>query len=456
MTFKSINPYTETLIAEYDEHNDARVESILAQAEKTYATDWRERSYGERAEVIRKVADLLENRLDDYAHLATTEMGKRLPEAQWEVRFCVDVLRYYADHAESILASRPLQVQQGKARVEARPLGPVLCIEPWNFPFFQLTRVAAPILMAGNTVVMKHAASVPQCALAFEKLFIDAGAPAGIYTNLFVSNVRAAGVIADKRIRAISLTGSERAGIAVAAQAGKALKKVTMELGGSDAFVVLDDANLDVAIPLAVFGRMMNTGQGCGCSKRFILPANLYEQFVARFAQELEALTPGDPLDPATGVGPLSSKAALDRALQQIDEAVAHGAKIVTGGKRLDREGYFLAPTILTDVNADNPVFHQEIFAPVAVVFRVESDAEAIALANDSPYGLGGSVISPDVERAEQVAAQIDTGMIFINQVADSAPNLPWGGVKNSGYGRELADFGITEFVNWKLIRTAE
>ncbi|MGF6229160.1 succinate-semialdehyde dehydrogenase/glutarate-semialdehyde dehydrogenase [Inquilinus ginsengisoli] len=453
MTYLSINPFTEEPIAAFTEHSDAELSAILAQADTTFREDWRKRPFDARKAVLKQAAAILRERRDDLARIATTEMGKLYVEALGEVALCADIFDYYADRAEAILAARDLDVREGKAHIETSPIGPIFCIEPWNFPYYQLARVAGPNLMAGNTIIVKHAPGVPQCALAFEKVLLDAGAPLGAYTNVFLTNDQAATAIADPRVRGVALTGSERAGAAVAAAAGKALKKSTMELGGSDAFIVLDDADLETAVRLAVGGRMMNTGQACTGSKRFIVHASIAEAFTAGFREELEKLVPGDPLDGRTKLGPLTSRAALDHVLQQIEQGVAGGAKVVTGGRKLDRRGYFLAPTILTEVAPTNPVFHQEFFAPVAMVFAAENEEEAIKLANDSPYGLGGAVISPNVERAKRVASRLDIGMVFINSTPTSAPELPFGGVKNSGYGRELSDLGIAEFVNRKLVR---
>jgi succinate-semialdehyde dehydrogenase/glutarate-semialdehyde dehydrogenase len=453
MTYRSINPYTEDVVARYESHTDAQLDTLLQRADQAFRDDWRHRSYADRAVVMTRAADLLEQRKDALARLATSEMGKRLAEARFEVGFCVEILRHYASYAERFLAPRHLEVDGRPARVEARPLGTIFCIEPWNFPFVQLARVAAPNLMAGNTVMMKPAPGVPGCALAFETVFLDAGAPPGVYTNVFLSDRQAANAIADRRIHGVSLTGSERAGTAVGAVAGMALKKATMELGGSDAFLVLEDADLDRAVELAVFGRMMNTGQACAGSKRFIVHARLYDAFVGRFAEVLEGFVAGDPMLDETTLGPLVSASALSRALGQIKEAVAKGATVVTGGKRISRRGFFLEPTILADVATDNPAFREEFFAPVAMVFKVQTDDEAVDLANDSPYGLACAVVSTDLHRAERVAGRLECGMVFINQIAESTPELPWGGVKNSGYGRELSQLGIAEFVNWKLTR---
>jgi len=361
----------------------------------------------------------------------------------------------YADNAEVFLAPEKLNVAGGEALVESEPLGVLFCIEPWNFPYYQLARVAGPNLMLGNTLIVKHAPNVPQCALAFERLFLDAGAPKGAYTNVYISNQQAATVVADPRIKGVALTGSERAGSAVAAEAGKALKKNTMELGGSDAFIVLDDADMDKAIEWGVWGRMNNAGQCCVGAKRFILHEKIADEFLSRFKSELAKFVPGDPTDPKTTLAPLCTDGAMKLVERQIDTAIKGGATVLLGGKRVDRPGYFLEPTILTNIKPENPVYYQEFFSPVAMIFRVKNDEEAVKLANDSPYGLGGSIITKDIERGKRIARQIDTGMVFINQATWTAPDLPFGGVKNSGYGRELSDLGIGEFVNKKLIRVA-
>jgi len=455
MLYQTINPFTEQLLKTFPEHTDAQLEKIIAKAEAVYENDWRLRTLDERKAVLKKAAAILRDRLDEFANPITLEMGKLFREAQAEVTLSADILDYYADNAATFLAPRKLNVAGGEALVENEPLGVLFCVEPWNFPYYQLARVAGPDLMAGNVLIVKHAPNVPQCALAFEKLLLDAGAPEGAYTNVFLSNEQAAKAVADPRIKGVALTGSERAGSAVAAEAGQALKKTTMELGGSDAFIVLDDADMDTAVKWGVWGRMNNTGQCCVAAKRFILHEKIADGFLKRFRKELAALVPGDPMDSRTTLGPLCTKGALDLVLKQIQSAVDGGAKVLTGGKRLDRPGYFLEPTILTGITPENPAFHVEFFAPVAMIFRVKNDKEAIDLANDSPYGLGGSVITQDVERGKQIARQIETGMVFINQATWTAPDLPFGGVKNSGYGRELSDLGMSEFVNKKLIRVA-
>jgi succinate-semialdehyde dehydrogenase/glutarate-semialdehyde dehydrogenase len=455
MAYQTVNPSNGKLVETFPEHSDEQLEALLARAERCFQEHWRQTSFAERAGVVHKAASLLRSRTDTFAKLVTLEMGKLFREAQGEVQLSADILDYYADNAEKFLAPHRLKVDEGEAVIESAPLGVLFCVEPWNFPYYQLARVAGPNLMAGNTLIVKHAPNVPQCALAFERLFLDAGAPVGAYTNVFLSNEQAATAIADKRIKGVALTGSERAGAAVASEAGQALKKSTMELGGSDAFIVLDDADMDTAVKWGVWGRMNNTGECCVAAKRFILHEKIADTFLDRFKKELEKLVPGDPMDQKTTLGPLCTSGALDLVQKQTKTAVDGGAQVLLGGKRLDRPGFFLEPTILTNVTPENPAFHQEFFAPVALIFRVRNEEEAIKLANDSPYGLGGSVITRDIERGKRIAREIETGMVFINQSTWTAPDLPFGGVKNSGYGRELSDLGIGEFVNKKLIRVA-
>jgi succinate-semialdehyde dehydrogenase / glutarate-semialdehyde dehydrogenase len=455
MPYQTINPFTEKLVKTFTEQTDEQLQSIIAQAEDTYSNDWSKRSLADRKKILKNAVKIFREKREEFAQYITLEMGKLLTESRGEVDLSADILEYYADNAEAFLAPEKLKVSGGEAVVENTPLGVLFCIEPWNFPYYQLARVAGPNLMLGNTLIVKHAPNVPQCALAFEKLFLEAGAPKGTYTNVFISNEQAATVVADPRIKGVALTGSERAGSAVAAEAGKALKKSTMELGGADAFIVLGDADMDKAIEWAIFGRMNNAGQCCVAAKRFILEETIADEFLNRFKGALAKFVPGDPTDPKTTLAPLCTERALTLVESQIESAVKGGATVLLGGKRVDRPGYFLEPTILTNIKPENPVFHQEFFAPVALIFRVKNDDEAVKLANDSPYGLGGSVITKDIERGKRIARQIDTGMVFINQATWTAPDLPFGGVKNSGYGRELSDLGIGEFVNKKLIRVA-
>ena len=454
MAYQSTNPYTGKVEKTFDDISPAQLEEKLQRAGTCFKTDWRHRSFGERQVILKRAAALMREHAQMFAELITLEMGKLIAQSLGEVALSAAILDYYADHAEQFLAPEKLATPKGEAVVESCPIGVLFGVEPWNYPYYQIARFAAPNLMAGNVVMVKHASSVPQCALAFEKLLHDAGAPDGSYTNLFVSKEQVSQVIEDPRIRGVALTGSEGAGATVAAQAGQHLKKTTLELGGSDAFVVLEDADLDKAVKHAVSGRMGNAGQACTASKRFIIVNALADSFLEKFQSALDQFVPGDPMDEATTLAPLSSVQAVENLIKQVDGAVSHGARLVMGGKRIDGlAGNFMQPTILADISANNPAYKEEFFGPVALFFRVKDEDAAVALANDSPYGLGGSIFTQDIERGKRVARQIDTGMMFINSGAVSSPELPFGGVKNSGYGRELSGAGIQEFVNKKLIR---
>ena len=453
MTYQSINPNTGKLLKSFEHLTAAQLEKSLATAETTFQK-WKHTSYSQRAVIINKAAALMAAHVDDFAKLATLDMGKRISEARGEVKFSADILAYYGKHAEAFLAPTKLHPKHGEAHMESSPFGVLFCVEPWNFPYYQLARIAGPHLMAGNTVVVKHAGCVPQCAIAFEKLLLDAGAPVGAYTNLLISHEQSDQVIDDPRIRGVALTGSVAAGRSIAARAGQNLKKTSMELGGSDAFIVLEDADLDKVIPWAVWGRMYNAGQTCCAAKRFIAVEAIADKFLARFKTALEALVPGDPMEEKTTHGPLSTEDALLQLLAQVDAAVKGGAKLLMGGKRIARPGSFMQTTILTDISPGNPAFRDEFFGPVVSFYRVKDEAAAIALANDSDFGLGGSVWTEDEARGKRVATAIDTGMVFINNIDWSDAELPFGGIKNSGYGRELGNMGIQEFVNKKLVRT--
>jgi succinate-semialdehyde dehydrogenase / glutarate-semialdehyde dehydrogenase len=452
MAYQSLNPATGKLLQKFDELTNKQLEEKLATAEKCFNT-WKLKTYAERAVVVAKAAVLMHNRVDELAHTMTLEMGKRIAEAKGEVEFSATILAYYAKNAERFLANVELHPALGEGHVESSPIGVIFGVEPWNFPYYQLARVAGPHLMAGNVLLVKHAGCVPQCAIAFEKLWTDAGAPAGLYTNLLISHDQSNDLIDDPRIKGVALTGSLAAGRSVAARAGQNLKPSSMELGGSDAFIVLEDADLEHTIKWAVWGRMYNTGQTCCAAKRFIVVEKLADKFLEKFRTALGALKAGDPLDEKTTLGPLSTEQALVELLKQIDVAVKHGAKVLIGGKRIDRPGSFMQPTILTDVKPDNPAFRDEFFGPVAMFFRVKDEDAAIALANDSDFGLGGSVFTKDLARGKRVASRVDTGMMFINNISWCDAELPFGGIKNSGYGRELGDMGIQEFVNKKLVR---
>ncbi len=452
MTYQSVNPATGKLLQSFEELSDKELEAKLSTAASCFEI-WRHKTYDERAVVIAKAAAIMHSRADEFAHTMTLEMGKRIGEARGEVEFSSNILAYYAEHAEKFLANVKLHPTMGDGHMESSPIGLVFCVEPWNFPYYQLARVAGPHLMAGNVVLVKHAGIVPQCAIAFEKLWIEAGAPAGLYTNLLISHDQSDRVVDDPRVKGVALTGSVAAGRSIAARAGKNLKPSSMELGGSDAFIVLEDADLDHTIKWAVWGRMYNTGQTCCAAKRFVVVEKLADKFLDKFQAALAALRPGDPMDEKTTLGPLSSESALTDLLKQVDVAVSHGAKVLMGGKRIDRPGSYMQPTILTDVKPSNPAFRDEFFGPVAMFFKVKDEDAAIALANDSDFGLGGSVFTKDIARGKRVASQVDTGMMFINSISWSDAELPFGGIKNSGYGRELGDMGIQEFVNKKLVR---
>jgi succinate-semialdehyde dehydrogenase/glutarate-semialdehyde dehydrogenase len=452
MTYQSFNPATGKLLKKFEELTDAQLEAKLAKANACFAT-WKKTTYTERAAIIAKAADLLRERAEDLARTMTLEMGKRIDEARGEVAFSADIMDYYAKNAENFLADTKLDPEQGNGHMESTPIGVIFCVEPWNFPYYQLARVAGPHLMAGNALVVKHAGIVPQCAIAFEKILTDAGAPDGLYTNLMISHDQSDTVVDDPRIKGVALTGSVSAARSIAGRAGAALKPSSMELGGADAFIVLEDADMDHALKWAVWGRMYNAGQTCVASKRFIIVEKVADQFLKSFETALGALEAGDPLDEKTTLGPLSTEQALVDLLKQVDVAVKHGATVVMGGKRLNRPGSYMQPTILTDVKPDNPAFRDEFFGPVAMVFRVKDEAAAIALANDSDFGLGGSVFTGDLERGKRVASAVETGMMFINNINWLDADLPFGGIKNSGYGRELGDMGIQQFVNKKLVR---
>ena len=452
MTYQSVNPYDGKILKTFEETSDKQLEAGIATAATCFET-WRHKTFAQRAAVVAKAAAIMRARVDEFARPVTLEMGKLIDEARGEVVLSADIIDYYARNAERFLAPQHLTPGSGEAEVESSPIGVLFGVEPWNFPYYQLVRFAAPNLMAGNVVMVKHAASVPQCAIAFEKLWLEAGAPAGAYTNLLISYDQVNRVIDDPRIKGVALTGSGEAGKRVAGRAGQNLKKSTMELGGSDAFIVLEDADLDKTVKWAVWGKMNNMGQSCVAAKRFIVVEELADRFLDKFRAALEALEPGDPMDEATTLGPLSTEAALVQLLGQVERAVAKGATVVMGGKRVDRPGAFMQPTILTDITPHNPAFREEFFGPVALFFRVKNEDEAVALANDSDYGLGGSVFTKDVARGKRVASRVDTGMMFVNQPTSSAPDLPFGGIKNSGYGRELSSMGIQEFVNKKLVR---
>ena len=454
MAFQSVNPYNGKVLKTFEEHTDKQLEKAIKTADSCFRT-WQNNSFAERAAVAKNAAAIMRLDLDGFAKLITIEMGKRIEEARSEVKLSADIIDYYATHAQTFLEVEKLSPDVGEAVVESFPLGVLFGVQPWNFPYYQLARFAAPNLMAGNVVMVKHASCTPQCAIAFEQLWLDAGAPHGVYTNLFISHDQVNQVIGDKRIKGVALTGSADAGKSVAARAGQNLKKSTMEPGGSDAFIVLEGADLDKTVKWAVWAKMNNMGQSCMAAKRFIVVEALADRFFENFEAAMAEFEAGDPMNESTTLAPLSTESALLKLLDQIDNAIAHGAKLVMGGKRIARDGAFMQPTILTNIKPANPAFREEFFGPVALMFTVKNEDDAIALANDSDFGWGGSVFTQDTERGKRVASRIHTGMVFINQPTWTAPDLPFGGIGNSGSGRELSSMGIQEFVNKKPIRVS-
>jgi succinate-semialdehyde dehydrogenase/glutarate-semialdehyde dehydrogenase len=449
----SINPYNNQMLREFPTLTDEEVDRAVAAAHVAFK-DWRNLAPDERALIVRRAGDLMLERRDEFARTITLEMGKLIGESHGEVSLTADILRYYGERGPDLLTDEPIPVDEGVAVVANRPLGVLLGVMPWNYPLYQVARFAAPNLAAGNTILLKHASNCPQSALLLERLFRDAGAPPGVYTNLFVRGSKVSRVIDNPTVQGVSLTGSDRAGASVAENAGRNVDKTVLELGGSDPFIVLDADDFDRTIDAAVVGRLSNMGQSCVSAKRMIILATFYYAFVDRLRERFAALVPGDPMDPATTLGPLSSEQAAENLVSQVRDTVNQGATLVLGGKRIDRPGAFVEATILTDVRPGMRAYDEELFGPAAVVYQVADDDEAVALANDNPYGLGGVVMCRDLVRAREVAERLDTGMVWINHPTSSSPELPFGGIKCSGYGRELGDLGIQEFVNKKLIRT--
>ncbi|HBC5672612.1 TPA: NAD-dependent succinate-semialdehyde dehydrogenase [Citrobacter koseri] len=456
MSFQSINPATGELLKTFPLQTDAEVFSALEKADMLYRDDWRLRSVAERAAIVGKAAKILREKRDEYVTYPTLEMGKVTRFGYMEIDLVADILDYYATNGERLLAAQAIPGEPG-ATLLSEPIGVILAIEPWNFPYYQLVRVAAPQLIAGNVVMLKHAENVPQCALAFARLFEEAGAPEGAYTNLFCSIDQIASLIDDFRVRGVALTGSERAGTSVGERAGRNLKKVILELGGSDPAIIMPGAPLDHAVEQVVMGRTWNSGQGCVNIKRVIvIGRERGERMLEALKEKFAAINVGDPEDASTLLGPLVSERALQGLLKQIEEAKAAGANIVFGGNRVDRPGFYLEPTIITDITEANPLYTQEAFGPVLSFYVVDSEEEAIRLANATPYGLGGYVFDADTKNAQRIASHIDSGMVYINSCFADSPGLPFGGVKNSGFGRELSEIGMGEFLNRKLIRVTE
>ncbi|MGB0123280.1 MAG: NAD-dependent succinate-semialdehyde dehydrogenase [Silvibacterium sp.] len=449
MSYESVNPYTGELLKGFPLHTDTEMLAALKRADDRF------KSFGtlhERTAILKRAADLMIERREELAALVTMEMGERIYESRDEVNLSSAILAYYAEHAPRFVAKRALESTVGEAWVEFEPIGVLVGVEPWNYPYYQLVRFVGPSFALGNTILMKHASSVPQCALAFEKVLMDAGAPEGAYTNLFLSIEQVSTLIEDPRVQGVALTGSERAGQSLASQAGTQLKKSTMELGGNDSFIVLEDFDPKLAAKFAVQGRMTNAGQACVGSKRFIVVESIADEFIAEVIRLMGGYVPGDPMNEATTLAPLSSKTAQTRLLEQVRSAVANGAQLLLGGNAPDGPGAFMLPTVLTDVAPSNPAYRQEFFGPVALFFRAKNEVEALAIANDSPFGLGGSICTSNPDRARKLASKLQSGMVFLNFSALTTPELPFGGIKRSGFGRELSSFGIEEFANKKMI----
>jgi succinate-semialdehyde dehydrogenase/glutarate-semialdehyde dehydrogenase len=450
--YATVNPYTGEVEKEFPFLETAAIDGVVEKAHAAFL-EWRDRPVEERARIVGRAGELMLERKDEFAALVTREMGKRIQEARGEVQLAASILTYYAENGPRFLEPKRIDVMKGEAIVENEPIGVILAIEPWNYPLYQVVRVAGPNLVLGNAILLKHAELNPQTALAIEKCFLDAGVPEGVYTNVFLAIPDVEQVIAHPLVRGVTLTGSERAGSSVASLAGKHLKKSVLELGGSDPFLVLDAEDLGRTVKAATTGRMQNSGQACIAAKRLIVPEDIYEPFVEGLKQAFSSFTPGDPSDPSTTLAPLSSEQAAKALHAQIQDAVDKGATVVTGGGRPDHPGAFVEPTILTDVTPDMRAYSEELFGPAAVVYKVRDEEEAIELANGTTYGLGAAVFSSDLDRARSVADRIEAGMVFVNQPTGSSPELPFGGVKRSGYGRELSELGMYEFANRKLTR---
>lgn len=452
MAYKTINPYTNEVEKEFPNATDEELEAVLAKAHQLYL-DWRNdsESLEDRKAILHRVADILRERRTEYATIMSHDMGKLIGEAEGEVDLCADICDYYADKADEFLKPRTLETDAGKAYYIKQSTGVLVAVEPWNFPFYQIARVFTPNFIIGNPMILKDASNCPASAQAFADAVLEAGAPEGSLNNMFISYDQVAKAIADKRVSGVCLTGSERGGMSVAAEAGKNLKKTTMELGGNDAFIILDDADWDLVKEVAPQARLYNAGQVCTSSKRFIVMADKYDEFLEVLKDAFSAVRMGDPTDRTTTLAPLNSKSAKEKLEKQVELAVENGAKVYYGNEKVDLPGQFFMPTILTDITPDNPIFNQEMFGPVASVYKVNSEEEAIALANNSSYGLGNTVFG-EPEHAARVAAKIETGMSWINSGWASLPELPFGGVKNSGYGRELSELGFNAFVNEHLV----
>ena len=454
MAYKTIYPYTDEVLKEYANHTEADLEDALAKGHALYKKWRREDCLAERKAQLHKVAELLRRDCDKYGAIMTHDMGKLIGEAKFEVMLCADIADYYADKVDEFLEPEPFPTAAGEAYCVRQATGIIFAVEPWNFPFYQVMRVFAPNFIVGNPIILKHASNCPGSAEAFDNLCKEAGCAEGAFKNLFLSYGLVSKAIADPRVQGACLTGSERGGSSIAETAGKNLKKSSLELGGNDAFIVLDDADMDEVKSILFTTRLLNAGQVCVSSKRFIVTEKNYDRFIADLKEEFAKAKWGDPMDPSTTLAPLSSAVAKKDVLQAIQEAIDDGAECIYGNEPIDLPGYFVMPTILVNITKDNSLYNKEIFGPVGEVYKVKDEAEAIALANDSSYGLGNTIFSSNLEHAREVGEQIETGMSCINTGFTTLPELPFGGVKNSGYGRELSRLGFNAFVNEHLIFT--
>ena len=451
MAIASINPATGELTKRFDPHTDVEIESALDRAVSTFEKH-RASSFAERATKLRHAAEMLEKDREHFARIITCEMGKLLRGSIDEIERCARGCRFYAEHGEQFLSEQIVSSDARRSYVRYDPLGVVLAIMPWNFPFWQVFRFAAPALMAGNVGLLKHASNVPECALAIEKIFREAGFDPGVFQTLLLENEAVEKIVRDPRVKAVTLTGSERAGSAVASAAGREVKKSVLELGGSDPFIVMPSAKLDDAISTGVKSRMVNSGQSCIAAKRFIIADAIYDQYLAQFVERMKRLKLGDPREETSEVAPLSSEHILRGVDDQVQKSVAAGAKILCGGRRADGRGYFYEPTVLVEIPKSAPAYCEEVFGPVALFFRARDRNQAIAIANDSSFGLGASVWTNDAAEQEFFSNELQSGMVFVNAMVASDPRVPFGGIKRSGYGRELGAEGIREFTNVKTV----
>ncbi|MDK7675980.1 NAD-dependent succinate-semialdehyde dehydrogenase [Weeksella virosa] len=452
-TIKTLNPFTEEIEKVFEPHTQDQIETFLSDAQRCFST-WRWETFAHRAEIVQGVAEEMRKNKQKYAELITKEMGKPYRESLIEVDYSANIFEYFAKNAEQFLATYPVQTEKGEAYVVSEPIGVLLGVMPWNFPFSQIARFVAPNLMAGNSIVLKTASNIPQCGMAYDEIFAAVQAPKGLYKNLLISGSKVGQLIDNPIIKGVSLTGSDVAGASVGEIAGRNIKRSVLELGGSDPMIVLADADLEKVMKGTINGRLRNAGQACTSSKRIIVHRSLYDTYKEQLLTYMKNMKVGNPMEEDTLMGPVCTKGALEKLLQQINDSRAKGVQVTLGGERMHEKGFFLAPTVLENITKGTPAYDEEIFGPVVCLFPFDTEEEAITLANDTIYGLGASIYSENIEYAQQLARKIDSGMVYINKQVSSSEELPFGGTKRSGYGRELSKAGIEEFVNKKLIFT--